>query len=203
MTMAALLSHFGIADRRFVTAEGLVLFDGVSGSSSFGFTHPAHGTVTPMPRHTFHGEVEEPSGSSGSRWWDEAGEVERHESNVRAAFPRFARSDREGRPPVWTGAIDTGRGRFVIEVATREDRGLPFVRVLGGPPLGMARAGRWVRAPHLYLNGNLCVADQSDWDEGTDTVATAILWAAHWLAAYTEWRIINRWPVEGSHADVA
>jgi len=206
MTIAALLSHFGVKDRRFVTADGLILFDGVSGSPGFGYTHPQHGAVSPVVRHTFHGGIDEPAGDAptGVHWWDDPDALDRHDRALAIAFPRFVRmSIDDERPPVWTGCIDTGRGRFVIQVSTRIDQGLPSVRVLGGPQLGIARAGRWIPSPHLYLNGSLCVADQSDWDPSTHTVATVVAWAAHWLAAYTEWRIIQRWPTEGAQPDAA
>lgn len=204
MTLAALLSHFGIGDRRYVTTDGLILFDGVSGSSGFGYSHPVHGSVTPVQKHTFHGDTDEPIDvPSSGFWWQDSEELARQDTAMRAAFPRFTRRSDTSRPPVWTGSIDTGRGVFAIEVRMREDRGLPFIRVLGGPRLGIANAGRWVRSPHLYDNGNLCVADQADWNPDEHTAETAVVWAAHWLAAYTEWRIIKRWPVAGAHPDAA
>ena len=52
-------------------------------------------------------------------------------------------------------------------------------------------------AEHLYLSGNLCVADTADWDPAKHTSVTAIAWAAHWYAAYTDWRIGGMWPTEG------
>ena len=56
---------------------------------------------------------------------------------------------------------------------------------------------------HLYLSGNLCVADISDWRPGEHTSATAIAWAAHWYAAYTDWRLGGPWPTDGYRADAA
>ena len=88
------------------------------------------------------------------------------------------------------------------EIMTRKDEGLPRIMVMG-PRLGVHAGRKWIPSPHLYLNGNLCVADQQDWDPHEHTVATATTRAAHWLAAYTEWRMTSRWPVEGVHAVAA
>lgn len=207
MTIAALLSHFGIGTRRYVTADGLILFDGVSGSSASGYNHSQFGAVTPVPAHTFHGDQPEPDDAQngdGSPWWLESSEMGRHVDAVKAAFPRFTKLDSEdSAPPVWVGKINTGRGEFTVGIIVREDRGLPFVRVLKGPKLGIPTSGRWIHSPHLYLNGTLCIADQSDWDPDTHTVATAIAWTAHWLAAFTEWRFTHKWPVAGTQTRAA
>jgi hypothetical protein len=101
------------------------------------------------------------------------------------------------------GDIDTGRGKFKVVVVLRRDQGLPFVRLFGGPRLGVNAGRRWMPSPHLYLNGNLCVADSADWNQDEHTAATVVAWTAHWLAAYTEWRITRRWPVQGVQSRVA
>lgn len=101
--------------------------------------------------------------------------------------------------PRWTGKIDTGRGKFTLEVERRADRSLPMLRVIG-PKLGALSSGRWVPSLHLYTSGNLCVADRSDWDPEQHDAATAVAWGAHWLAAYTERRMSRRWPADGTYA---
>jgi hypothetical protein len=205
VTIPALLSHFGIDDKRYVTNEGRVIFDGVSASGSGVFSHPSHGAVTEVARHTFHGSTDEPSGASGDApWWTNGAAVARHADAVKEAFPAFVQTDDdEAAPPAWGGVIDTGRGKFMVGVFTRPDQGLPFVRIMRGARPGLAERGRWQPSPHLYINGNLCIADQADWKPETHTVATAIAWTAHWLAAYTEWRFTRRWPVEGAHPNAA
>ena len=201
MSMPALLSHFGINAARYVTSTGEVVFDGVAKVGS-GFTHAVHGAVTPVAKHTFHGGDEEPDdGHDGpAAWWDDEDEINRHVEAMEKAFPAFTYlADDDGSGPFWGGVIDTGRGRFEIGIFPRLDQGLPRI-VVFNRRLG-AQAGRhWRPAPHLYINGNLCVADRDDWDPAEHTVATATAWAAHWLAAYTEWRMSRRWPVEGVHA---
>lgn len=122
---------------------------------------------------------------------------------MEAAFPSWTYLPATGvLGPTWGGAIDTGRGKFLVAIRTRRDERLPAVTVLG-PRLGVNAGKRWVPSPHLFLSGNLCVAEQSDWDSEQHTVATVAGWAAHWLAAYTEWRMSMRWPVEGAGSNVA
>ena len=101
--------------------------------------------------------------------------------------------------PCWGGIIDTGRGKFKVGILLRRDEGLPRV-VVFDRRLGAPAGHTWQRSPHLYDNDNLCVADLADWNPAEHTAATAAGWAAHWLAAYTEWRMSREWPVEGVHA---
>lgn len=204
MTMPALLSHFGINTARFVTATGEIVFDGVT-SASNGFTHALHGPVTPVTRHSFHGGAEEPDDQRDTElaWWDDEAELGRQLNAMAAAFPNFTYLPSEdGAAPCWGGMIDTGRGKFEIGVYPRRDGGLPQV-VVFNTRLGAPAGRRWQKPPHLYTNGNLCVAGREDWKSGEHTVATATAWAAHWLAAYTEWRISRRWPIAGVNRDVA
>ncbi|WP_205474525.1 hypothetical protein [Nocardioides sp. SYSU D00038] len=201
MSMPALLSHFGINTARYVTSTGEVVFDGVSKVAS-GFTHAVHGAVTPVAKHTFHGGDEEPDdGHDGpTAWWDDEAEINRHVEAMEKAFPDFVYlPDDDGSGPCWGGIIDTGRGKFEVGIFPRRDQGLPRL-VVFNKRLGAQAGRRWQSAPHLYINGNLCVADHDDWVPTEHTVATAAAWAAHWLAAYTEWRMSRRWPVEGVHA---
>lgn len=202
MSLPALLSHFGIDKARYVTGDGQIIFDGVTKAEG-AFRHSVHGMVTPVAAHTFHGGEEDADHADGSEppWWSSSpGELERHVQAMSLSFPGFIYLPSEdGDAPAWVGTIDTGRGSFKIGVVTRRDGGLPRVIVLD-KQLGAPAGRRWEMPPHLYRNGNLCVADASDWNPGVHTVATVTAWAAHWLAAYTEWRIRRRWPVEGSHA---
>ena len=203
MTIPALLSHFGIDAKRYVTSEGRVIFDGVTASGGSA-SHPIYGAVTPVANHHFHGDENEPENErTSTAWWRDSDKLARHDNAVKGAFPGFALSSSEEAPPAWVGVIDTGRGRFKIGVCTRWDEGLPSVFLINGPRLGVPAGRRWIHSPHLYLNGTLCVAERDDWHPGEHTVATAIAWAAHWLAAYTDWRISRRWPVEGVQIDAA
>lgn len=201
MSMPALLSHFGINTARYVTTDGQVIFDGVTYSGA-GYHHATFGRVTPVSQHTFHGG-EDPSDKpmdKGCPWPYSIKEVSRHIDAMKASFPNFTYlPPGDDHPPLWIGEIYTGRGKFRIAVTLKRDRGLPVVNLVGGPRLGVHAGGRWIPSPHLYLNGNLCVADQSDWNVEEHTAATVTAWAAHWLAAYTEWRFSRRWPTKGLH----
>ena len=200
MSVSALLSHFGIKAARFVTSTGEIVFSGVTKADD-GFRHAAHGNVTPVANHTFHGGSQEPEEeANGTVWWEDRERLERNVRAMNASFPNFSYLPSEdGAVPCWGGVIDTGRGKFNVGIFTRRDGGLPTVSVLH-QRLGAPAGRRLQRPPHLYDNGDLCVADRSDWDPERHTVATVAAWAAHWLAAYTEWRMSRRWPVEGVHA---
>lgn len=201
MSMPALLSHFGINTARFVTHTGEIVFDGVTKTGT-GLTHATLGAVTPVAKHTFHGGEDEPEDAPGGPtvWWEDESQIQRHIDAMETAFPNFIYvppDDDAG--PCWGGVIDTGRGKFEIGIYLRRDQGLPRV-VVFNRRLGASFGRKWQNSPHLYLNGNLCVADREDWAQAEHTVATVTAWAAHWLAAYTEWRMSRRWPVEGVHA---
>lgn len=200
MSMPALLSHFGINTARFVTSAGEIVFDGVTKTVD-GFTHATLGAVTPVAKHTFHGGEDEPHDSPAGPavWWNDGVQLARHIDAMQTAFPDFVYvppDDDSG--PFWAGVIDTGRGKFDVGIFPRRDQELPRVTVLNRR-LGAQAGRKWQDSPHLYLNGSLCVADRQDWDPAEHTVATVTAWAAHWLAAYTEWRMSRRWPAEGVH----
>ncbi|PKQ18073.1 MAG: hypothetical protein CVT68_05270 [Actinobacteria bacterium HGW-Actinobacteria-8] len=199
MSMPALLSHFGIDAARYVTTGGEIVFGGVHASAAGTFTHVDHGVVTPVANHTFHGGTDEPTDSEATaEWWHDEPEIRRHIDAMQHAFPHFIYlTPEDAGTPCWVGDLDTGRGQFRVAIVMRRDRGLPFVRLVGGAKLGVNAGRRWTQSPHLYLNGNLCVASQGDWNADEHTAATAATWAAHWLAAFTEWRMSRHWPTEG------
>lgn len=198
MSMPALLSHFGINTARFVTSTGQIVFDGVTKTGT-GFTHATFGAVTPVAKHTFHGGKEGTDADQNSTavWWDDPDQIQRHIQAMEKAFPSFVyAAPQDGSGPCWVGIIDTGRGRFKIGIYLRRDQGLPRV-VVFNRRLAMPAGRWWQPSPHLYVNGNLCVADADDWHPVEHTAATATAWAAHWLAAFTEWRMSRQWPGEG------
>jgi len=200
MSIASLLSHHGVHIPRFVTVDGRIVFDAVSTTSSGTAIHEALGPVTPVRDHTFHGGEDRPEAMMLTPWWTDPLELAPHVNAMKRSFPGFlytAATISEG--PRWRGLIDTGRGKFTLEVELRADRTLPTLRVIG-PKLGAFSSGRWVPSPHLYLSGNLCVAGREEWDAVHHDAVTAIAWGAHWLAAYTEWRMSRHWPADGTYA---
>lgn len=198
MTVTSFLAAHGIQRARYVTADGRTIFDNVTASGSV-YTHPTHGTVTKVANHTFH-DGHEPTDASADSWWTDETSLRRHIDAVSEAFPAFDFIAPEGESaPAWVGELNTGRGAFRVGLVLRRDNGLPFVAVLGNRRLGKPAGRHFIRSPHLYDSGNPCIADQADWRPDEHTAATAIAWLAHWLAAYTEWRITDRWPVAGVH----
>lgn len=204
MTIAALLRHHGLRTPRFVTVGGQIVFNHVERTAA-GPVHSEYGPVTPVTPHTFHGgdEDEDATAPSTTEWWDDPALLSRHIDDMNKSFPGFVYLPAEGEmTPTWGGVIDTGRGRFEILIITRRDQGLPRVAVLNHR-LGVNAGRKWQRPPHLFTSENPCVADARDWVPSDHTAATVTAWAAHWLAAYTEWRITRRWPVEGVQNIVA
>lgn len=202
MSLSKVLAKFGVTNKRYVTTTGLVVFDGVTKTVN-GYSHLTHGHVTPVAKGHFHGGVD-PEDEADDRWWlTDPAEVQRHLDAMAVAFPgwTFIAGD-DDTPPAFGGALDTGRGRFDVLVLLRRDRGLPFA-VVPDVRLGKHRGRLWKRSPHLYDSGALCIAAQSDWLPDEHTAATAVAWAAHWLANYTLWFVdsLDRWPTEGQ--DVA
>lgn len=205
MSIPSLLRHHGVRAPRFVTVAGRVVFDKVTPTPS-GPVHSDYGPVTAVTPHRFHGGDEEPEAElpqPHTNWWDDEATLARHVDAMNKSFPEFVYlSADDGYPPSWGGIINTGRGQFEVLIMTRHDQGLPRVHVTK-PQLGVNAGKRWQKPPHLFTSGSLCVADNKDWDPSHHTAATVTAWAAHWLAAYTEWRITRRWPVEGVDSIVA
>ena len=189
MTILNVLKHHGYNVERRVTPSGRIVFSAASATPS--------AVGMPMKRHTFHGGTSPVEHVAAALpWWTNEESVARDRDAMAQFFPGFAElGGSDGRPPAWVGAIDTGYGKFTITVQHRVDHGLPHV-IPGRPKTG--RLGRHsVASPHTFMNGNLCVAAQDDWDPKTDTIATVVGWAAHWHAAYVEWLFTGTWPMEG------
>lgn len=191
MTLATLLSHVGIAVPRYVTVDGQIVLDS---APTTGFDS----APMPVAPHRFHdGEDPAPVRSAyAGAWWNiDTDARAADETAVATRFPNFVQYADDG-DYAFGGELNTGRGRFKILVLPHVDKSLPTVIPLH-KGLGRQTGRRLQRPPHLYTNGNLCIADSADWLPAEHTTATAVAWAAHWFAAYTEWRISGRWPTEG------
>ena len=202
MSLPALISKLSGRTPRFVTVSGRVVSGAEVVATSDGHHHPDHGYVTPIRRHTNHGGSASPE-THVSPWWEAApDQLELEKVAMGKAFPGFAFDEIGGRP-AWRGKVNTGRGTFEITIVHRPDhrtpRVVPTTRSLLRRQEG--RHQRW--SSHLYLNGDLCVAEDADWNPARDDAVTVVAWAAHWLASFTEWRISGRgWPAEGVSVDV-
>ncbi len=192
MTLLSLLNHVGAHVPRGVTVNGRVL----TGPAAVAAV-AAHQATAVVP-HTFHGGDDPPQEPRHTAWWDNENARGADVAAVRAAFPGFVLDDQDG-GYVWHGQIDTGRGVFRIAVVGSPGNGLPAIVPVTPRVLGRNEGSRGFRkAEHLYTSGSLCVADTADWDPAEHTTATAIAWAAHWVAVYTTWRITGGpWPTEG------
>jgi hypothetical protein len=191
MTLATLLSHVGIDVPRYVTVGGQIVLDPTPSTNST----PAPMAVAP---HRFHdGEDPAPERSAyADAWWNIDPEARAADEAAMAThFPNFVQFGDVG-DYAFGGELDTGRGRFKILVMPHVDHSLPSIIPMH-KGLGRPMGRRIQRPPHLYTSGNLCVAATADWKPGEHTTATAVAWAAHWFAAYTEWRISGRWPTDG------
>ncbi|MGX1562881.1 hypothetical protein [Streptomyces sp. NPDC055506] len=188
MSIPTLLRHVGINAPRSVTVDGRIVLDGA---------HTVSQPITKMEPHRFHGG-EDPSpvrSEFQSAWWntDPAGRQSDVEA-MRAAFPAFTLVDDEG-DYFYFGEINTGRGVFPVAVFPQVNKSLPSVRTTRR--LGRQEGKRWKKPPHLYTSDALCIAGASDWNPERHSTATAVAWAAHWFAAYTEWRMRGFWPTDG------
>lgn len=203
MTLPALISKMSGRIPRFVAVDGQVVSGTSVISTANGYHHPEQGQVTPIVRHANHGG-KTPDEYRRRPWWhEERARVEDEMMVMASAFPGFELVGAAG-APAWRGVLNTGRGRFEVTVVHRADHGLPHV-VPNRPSLfRRSEAGRTRRSPHLYDNGNLCVAGQDDWDPVSHDASVVVGWAAHWLASFTEWRITGRgWPCSGVDVDAA
>lgn len=201
MTLPVLLSKVSRREPTFVTVDGMVVAgDTVSRSSEGHFEHELLGRVTPVARHTDHGGTPAPDDET-EPWWNAAPHrLDAEAKDMHSRFPGFSQRTYGGRP-AWEGEVNTGRGVFGVVVVHRADHGLPRV-VPKQPSLFRRREGKRLRpSPHLYLNGNLCVASESDWDPQVHDATVVVAWAAHWLASFTEWRITGRWPSETTEVE--
>mgnify|MGYP001182261651 FL=1 len=193
MTIPTLLRHIGVTVPRYVTVAGQIVTDPQVSPTSF--------PPMAVQPHRFHGgdDPAPPRECYAGAWWNVDPDARAaDEAAMQLHFPGFVQFG-DSADLAYGGVIDTGRGRFEILVLPHVDKSLPTV-VPCRNNLGR-QTGRRIQQPdHVYLNGNLCVASTTDWLPDRHTTATAVGWAAHWFAAYTEWRMSGRWPTEGVDA---
>lgn len=198
MTLPSLLRHVGAHIPRGVTVDGRVL-TGRAAVAAF-----ATGSATPIMPHTNHGgvqaalrDVATPSGRYANAWWNAHPTARMADIvGVARAFPGFVYNGMDGGHR-FEGLINTGRGRFRVAAVGYPDGRIPHLVPIN--PHGLGRhEGRGFRRPeHVYTNGNLCVAGDDDWRPDEYNTVTAIAWAAHWYATYTDWRLGGSWRSDG------
>jgi len=197
MTLPSLLRAVGLHVPRGVSVDGRVLVGRAATAAV------SAGTATALLRHTFHGGDDLLPARSAAPWWEDPDACAADVAEVAQAFPGFQLDQSDG-GHAWGGTIDTGRGRFAVDVVSNPDGGLPRIVPVVPRILGRNEGRRGFRRPeHLYRSGSLCVADAAEWDPATHTSVTAIAWAAHWYAAYTDWRLGGPWPTDGYRPSAA
>jgi hypothetical protein len=195
MTIVSLLSHLGVQVPRGVTVDGRILT--LSQAAATGT--PIH-ELAPQ---TFHGGADPETDNTAVSWWEASPEAKGADVvAMGSAFPGFVLLDESGAYD-WIGEINTGRGRFKILIRGNASRRIPMVRPLLPSHLGRSVRGLYRRSDHLFLSGSLCLADDREWNPDVHNTVTAVGWAAHWFAAYTEWRINGIWPTPGYYGHAA
>lgn len=191
MSISTLLRHVGLHAPRGVSVDGRVLTGDALAAGL------AAGTATRLTPHTFHGGEDPADDDNVEPWWIDEVARERDVAAVRRAFPGFRLDDANG-GYAWTGMIDTGRGHFEVSLDGNPNHRLPRIRPIHPSRVGRNHGRRGFRRPdHTFLSGNLCVAEEADFDPARDTTATVIGWVAHWCAAYVDWYVGGHWNVEG------
>ena len=185
---------------RYVTIEGLLVTEGIV-TTDAGFTHARFGRVTQIEPHDFHDGPEATDSAAAGPWWETAPDrLASERVHMADAFPGFQFVDLDGKPS-WEGTINSGRGLFEARLTHRADHSIPRIEVIRPHRLERKTGRRMQRAPHLFDSGALCVAREEDWDAERHDLVTAVGWAAHWLAAYSVWRVSGeKWPTRESRA---
>ncbi|OMC34463.1 hypothetical protein A5739_05960 [Mycobacterium colombiense] len=196
MTIKEMLRHHGYNCSRVVLPSGRLEFQTSKATTAC--------VGLPLTTHTFHGGDEPVETADNAPWWLAKGALDRDRAEMKDYFPSFVEIGGDAElAPAWVGLIETRIGHFRIAVIHRFDHSLPKVVPIE-PKNRVKRIGRrLIDAPHLYTNGNLCVAAQEDWDCDRDSIATVVAWAAHWHAFYVEWLFTGNWPSEGYIAEAA
>lgn len=191
MSISTLLRHVGLQAPRGVSIDGRIL---TGDALTAGL---AAGTASQLSPHTFHGGEDPAEDEDVEPWWTEDVLRERDIAAVRSSFPGFRLDETDG-GYTWTGTIDTGRGRFEVSIEGNPNHRLPRIHPTRPSRIGRNFGRRGFRQPeHIFLSGNLCVAEDADFDPVRDTTATVIAWVAHWYAAYVDWYVDGRWSVDG------
>jgi ubiquitin-protein ligase len=102
---------------------------------------------------------------------------------MRERFPQFVLTRDESGLLVWRGTLQPVRGISAFGISVTVPVRYPYQ----APVLRVERPKLRPGAPHLYLNGSLCIYRQS-WDPMRGTVASVVPLAAAWLTAYEHWR---------------
>jgi len=102
---------------------------------------------------------------------------------MRERFPGFILTRGVAGQLIWRGVLQPVKSAPAYEISVTVPPKYPYQ-----PPVSRVERPALRRgAPHLYLNGSLCVYRQS-WDPMRGTVASVVPLVAAWLTAYEHWR---------------
>lgn len=202
MSLPSLLRHVGAHIPRGVSVDGRVL----AGQAAVAAV--AAGRAIRIAPHTNHGGVQGalgdatgPTGLHADAWWATDAVAQAADiAAVARAFPSFSHDGSRGGHR-FKGVLDTGRGRFRVAAIGDPDGGIPHLLPIQPRALGRHDGRGFHRPEHVYTNGNLCIAGDDDWHPDRHDTATAIAWAAHWYATYTDWRLGGPWSSDGYRPD--
>ncbi len=194
MTIPGLLRKVGINVPRGVTVNGQIVLEGrpsgvgVAAAQSYGLApHRFHGGDDPSPARN----------DLTGAWWNQDSDA--RDADIADMRHRFANTTvyTEDGNLAYMVKYDTGRGLYDCLILPQINGSLPAVYFSKSKKPGRRVGRHHAPAPHLYTNGALCIAEESDWDGKGYLTSIAAAWTAHWLACYTEWRITGRWPTDG------
>jgi hypothetical protein len=102
-------------------------------------------------------------------------------------FPQFVLKKDASGSLFWEGLLKPVSGFAFLVRAAYPER-YPYLE----PVLQVVRPGIRSGAPHLYVNGALCV-HRNGWNSATGTAASMIPLASDWLRHYILWERTGQW----------
>jgi ubiquitin-protein ligase len=102
---------------------------------------------------------------------------------MRERFPGFLLTRGATGLLSWRGVLRPVKSAPAYEISVTVPARYPYEP----PMLRVERPTLLPGAPHLFLNGSLCVYRQS-WDPLRGTIASVVPLVAAWLTAYEHWR---------------
>ena len=165
MTLPSLLRRVGIDVPRGVSVDGRVL-TGRAATAAV-----AAGTATSVVPHMFHGGDDPvPDPAMGSPWWDDPAARDADVAAVGRRLPGLPARRRSTAATPSPASSTPGAARFTVSVVADPAGGLPTIVPVLPRALGRHEGLCGFRpAEHLYVSGNLCVADDGDWDPQAGT----------------------------------
>lgn len=191
MSIKSLLQTIGTSVPRYVTVDGRIV-------TEYSTSLPLS-DLSPVAPHRFHGGATPVKAGASPPWWRNDEAKANDIADMRRAFRNLVVLDQDD-DLAYAVEFNTGRGVVRCVLLPQFDQSLPRIFPVNPKRLGRrdARArGGFHLPPHVFTNGQLCIADEEAWNATERSTVVAGCWTAHWLACYTEWKIFGVWPTEG------